>query len=257
MRLIMVVIAAAATAASAAAEVESKSITYEHAGETLQGFLVWDSSVQTKRPGVLVVHEWWGLNEYAQQRAKMLAEMGYVAFACDMYGGGKVVDHPSEAGQMANKVRENVEHWRGRALAGLDVLKNQSTVGPDRLAAIGYCFGGSTVLQLALAGADLDAVVSFHGALPDKLDASKVKASVLISHGAADNFIPEANAVAVRKAFEQAGVDYVFVYHGGARHSFTVPDAAERGVPGIKYDADANRRSWDYMQLFLENSFAE
>src|SRR5262249_25951461 len=137
-----------------------------HGGVTFKGHLAWDDSARGKRPGVLVVHEWWGLDGYARKRAEQLAGLGYVAFACDMDGQGKVAEHPKEAGKMASEVRKNVKDWQGRALAALAVLEKQEGVDPKRLAAIGYCFGGSTALQLAYAGADLAAVVTFHAALP-------------------------------------------------------------------------------------------
>lgn len=242
-------------ASPAFAEVKTKTVEYEYDGQTLKGFMAWDDSVTGKRPGVLIVHEWWGLDDDARKRARMLAELGYVAFACDMYGDGKTVDHPMEAGAMASKVRSNVETWRGRAMAGLKVLQDHEMVDSSRMAAIGYCFGGSTALQLALAGTDLKAVVSFHGALPEKPDASKVKSTVLICHGGADNFIPEANAASLREAFEKANVDYTFVYHGGARHSFTVKGADEHGIDGLKYDEDADRRSWSMMRMFFQDAF--
>jgi dienelactone hydrolase len=136
------------------AAVQTKEVEYTHDGQKLKGFFAWDDAAQGKRPGVLVVHEWWGLNDYARKRARMLAELGYVAFAADMYGDGKTTQHPQEAGQWAGQVRMNQEAWRARGLAGLSVLKGHELVDTSRLAAIGYCFGGSTVLQLAFSGAD-------------------------------------------------------------------------------------------------------
>src|ERR1700732_4583211 len=148
-------------AASARAAVQTKTISYKHGNLDCQGFLAWDDAIQGQRPGVLVVHEWWGLNDYTKQRAEQLAKLGYVAFAADMYGEGKVTEHPKEAGAMAAKVRANVQDWRERAATALDVLMAQPQCDKTKLAAIGYCFGGSTALQLAYAGADLKAVVTF------------------------------------------------------------------------------------------------
>ena len=145
--------AVALAAGAAQAAVVTKTVEYEHDGTKLKGFLAYDDASKEKRPGVLVVHEWWGLDEYAKNRCKQLAELGYVAFAPDMYGGGKVVDHPDDARKMAGMVRQNVKTWRGRAEAGLNQLKSQPNVDAGKLAAIGYCFGGSTALQLAAAGA--------------------------------------------------------------------------------------------------------
>src|SRR5271165_5503661 len=166
--------------ASVHAAVQTKTIEYKQGDQVLEGFLAWDDAVAGPRPGVLVVHEWWGLNDYARGRAEQLAKAGYVAFCPDMYGAGKVVAHPKDAGEMATKVRADVGAWRKRALAGLAVLQAQPQCDKTRCAAIGYCFGGSTALQLAFAGADLRAVVSFHGALPTPTDAEvkQIKAAI-------------------------------------------------------------------------------
>lgn len=239
----------------AQAEVKTKTITYNSGGVSCKGQLAWDDAVKGQRPGVLVVHEWWGLNDYARKRAEQLAKLGYVAFAADMYGEGKTVDHPKEAGEMAGKVRANVTEWRKRALAALETLKAQPQCDPSRVAAIGYCFGGSTVLQLALAGADLKAVVSCHGALPAPTEAEvkQIKAAILVCHGADDSFIPEKAVKTFRDALHKGGVKYDFVAYPGARHSFTVPDADKHGNPGMKYDKAADEDSWKRMQkLFAE-----
>ncbi|HUG90689.1 MAG TPA: dienelactone hydrolase family protein [Planctomycetaceae bacterium] len=239
------------------AAVQTKTVDYEHDGATLQGFFAWDDAVEGKRPGVLVVHEWWGLDRYARSRAEQLAKLGYVAFALDMYGKGKLAEHPQDAMRMAGEVRANQETWRKRALAGLEVLKGHELVDGKRLAAIGYCFGGSTVLQLAYAGADLDAGITFHAALPapGEEDAKNIRARLLICHGAEDSFIPEEAAQKFRAALDQAGADYEMIYYAGARHSFTVPDADARGLEGIKYDEDADLRSWRQMQITLREAF--
>lgn len=237
------------------AEVQTKEITYTHDGVAFKGFLAWDDAKTGKRPGVLVVHEWWGLNDYARDRAKQLAKLGYVAFACDMYGEGKVTQHPQEAGQMAGEVRKNIKTWQGRALAGLKILQDHSLVDPSKLAAIGYCFGGSTVLQLAYIGADVKAVASFHGAvqIPDEGQAAQIKAKILYCHGALDNFIPEVQIQKMRQSLDNAKADYQVVYYSGAVHSFTVPNADKAGIKGIAYQVEADRRSWQHMlTLFSE-----
>lgn len=238
---------------SASAAVQTKKIDYEHGGQTYSGHLAWDDSIKGPRPGVLVVHEWWGLDDYARKRAEQLAAMGYTAFALDMYGKGKLTEHPREAQQWATEVRQNVDEWRARALAGLDVLKKQENVDSNRLAAIGYCFGGSTVLQLAYAGAPLRGVVTFHGALSPATDeqASKLKTSILVCHGAADTFIPEQQVLAFRAPLEKAGADWQMIYYAGAKHSFTSPEADKRNMPGIAYDQKADERSWKHMQDFF------
>lgn len=241
--------------AAARAEVKTKTISYMYDGVTFKGHLAWDDAAKGKRPGVLLVHEWWGLNDYARKRADQLAGLGYVAFACDMYGDGKTTEHPKEAGEFATAVRKNVKTWQGRAQAALKVLKEQDTVDTDKLAAIGYCFGGSTALQLAYTGADLKAVVTFHAALPvpEAEQAKAIKAKLLICHGAADKFIPEETILKFRGALEDAKVDYTMVYFGGAKHSFTVAGVDKKGVEGLAYNAEADQRSWQYMQdLFRE-----
>ena len=246
---------AALTAFGAAAmgEVKTREVEYRHGDVALRGFLAWDDAKKGRRPGVLIVHEWWGHNEYARTRARMLAQMGYTALAVDMYGEGKTTKHPMEAGQMANAVRMNLENWRGRALAGLEVLKAQPQCDKSRIAAIGYCFGGSTVLQLALAGADLKAVASFHGALPrpTEAEAKQVKAAILVCHGADDSFIPEEVIKTFRGTLDKAGAKYDFVAYPGVRHSFTVPDADSHGIPGLKYDKKADEDSWRRLKELL------
>lgn len=246
-------------AAPAWAKVQTKELKYQHDGVEYHGYLAWDDAVEGPRPGVLVVHEWWGLNDYARERARQVAELGYVALACDMYGEGKTAEHPKEAGEMATKVRANVEQWRSRATAALDVLKSQPQCDPKRLAAIGYCFGGSTALQLAYSGADLKAVATFHAALPaaTPIEAKQVHAEILVNHGADDSFIPPAAIAAFKKELDAAKVPYEFVAYLGARHSFTVKDAGRHGLDGMKYDADADRQSWDKMKALLAKQFAK
>jgi dienelactone hydrolase len=208
---------------------------------------------------VLVVHEWWGLNDYARKRADELARAGYVAFAADMYGEGKHTEHPMEAGQMANKVRANIEDWRKRAVAALDVLKSQPQCDPTKTAAIGYCFGGSTALELAFSGADVKAVVSFHGALPtpSDADAKRIKAAILVCHGAEDSFIPEAAIKAFRGALDKGGAEYEFIAYPGVRHSFTVPDAGRHNIAGMKYDKEADEDSWKRMLALFAKKFGK
>ena len=157
MKLLVVASVVLVQGGVARAEIKTKEVSYQCKGVNLKGYFAWDDAVKGARPGVLVVHEWWGLNDYAKKRAEQLAQLGYVAFAADMYGEGKNTNHPDDARKMATEVRSNVEQWRQRALAALDVLKSQPQCDKTKLAAIGYCFGGSTALQLAYAGADLSA----------------------------------------------------------------------------------------------------
>jgi dienelactone hydrolase len=238
-----------AVAASANAAVKTKTVPYKHGDLECRGFLAWDDAVEGRRPGVLVVHEWWGLNDYARHRAEELAKLGYLAFAADMYGEGKTAEHPKEAGEFATKVRSNIADWRKRAEEALEVLKAQPQCDPDHLAAIGYCFGGSTALQLAYSGADLKAVATFHAALPtpSEEDAKRIKARLLICNGADDTFIKEEVIKAFRDALDKAKVKYDFVSYEGAKHSFTVPHADAVGLPGMKYDKKADEDSWKRM----------
>ena len=240
------------------AAVKTETVTYKVGDKTFKGFIAYDDASKAKRPGILVVHEFWGLNDYARKRAEQLASLGYIAFAVDMYGDGKVTEHPKEAGAMAGAVRMNQAEWLARANAGLKILRDHPMVDGKNLAALGYCFGGSTALALANAGADIKAAVSFHGALPIPADDIKgVKAKILICHGAADSFIKEETILKVRGAYDKAGVDYQMIYYGGAVHSFTVPGADSKKLDGIRYDAAADRRSWAAMRSLFNEVFED
>ncbi|HEV3385906.1 MAG TPA: dienelactone hydrolase family protein [Gemmata sp.] len=239
----------------APAAVVTKTIEYDYDGTKLKGFLAYDDAVKEKRPGVLVVHEWWGLNDYAKERCKKLAELGYVAFAVDMYGDGKSVTHPDDAMKMTTAVRNNLKLWRGRAEAGLKQLTSQPNVDPTKIAAIGYCFGGSTCLQLAYSGADLKAVATFHAGLPAPTpeEAKAIKPKILICNGADDTFISEKSINDLKEALNGASVKYTFENFPGAVHSFTVPGADKEGLKGMKYDKAADEKSWKMMlDLFKE-----
>lgn len=248
---------AALVAGSAQAEVKTREIAYEHEGTELKGVLAWDDQQTGKRPGVLVVHEWWGRNEFAQDRAVALAKMGYVAFALDMYGTGKVTNEPAQAKEWAGAARSDTQKWRARALAGLDVLKQQPETDSGKLAAIGYCFGGSTAVQLAYAGAPVKGVVSFHGALVPPAAGESVKPEVLICTGAMDSSIPAAQIEAFAIGMEEAKARYTILVFGGARHSFTNPNAGKYGIENIAYQATADHRSWANMELFFKEIFTE
>ena len=240
-------------AASAEAAVQTKQVTYKHGDLDCHGFLAWDDAIEGPRPGVLVVHEWWGLDGYTKRRAEMLAKRGYIAFAADMYGEGKTVKHPKDAGEMAGKVRANVEDWRKRGVEALEVLTSQPQCDKTNVAAIGYCFGGSTVQQLAFAGTDLKAVASFHGGLvqPTIEQVKAVKAEILICNGADDTFIPAPAIKSFREALDKGTAKYEFISYAGARHSFTVPEADSHGLDGLKYNKEADEKSWaDMLKLF-------
>jgi dienelactone hydrolase len=259
MRNVIAAAAVALAAGAAPAAVATKAVEYEHDGAKLKGFLAYDDAAQGKRPGVLVVHEWWGLDEYAKDRCKQLAELGYVAFAPDMYGEGKTVTEREHAQKMATAVRADVKAWRGRAEAGLKQLASQPNVDGSKLAAIGYCFGGSTCLQLAYAGADLKAVATFHAALPTPTaeEAKAVKPKLYVAHGADDFFIPKEAVEGFRKALDAAGVKYTFESFPGVVHSFTVPGADKHMIKGMKYDKAADEKSWAAMRALFKETLGK
>jgi dienelactone hydrolase len=237
------------------AAVQTKDIEYEHDGTKLKGVLAFDDAATGKRPGVLVFPEWWGLNDYAKMRAKQLAEMGYVAFAADMYGDGKVTEHPEDARKMSTAVRMNQAEWLGRAQAALKVLQSQENVDKDHLAAIGYCFGGSTALILAASGAPLKAVSTFHAGLPGFTadQAKPIKARILVNHGADDTFVSKESIDKFKAALDAAGIKYQFESYPGAVHSFTVKEADKHGIKGMAYNEAADTKSWQATgELFKE-----
>ncbi len=243
---------------AAAAEIRTQTISYTHDGVALEGFVAYDDALKGKLPGVMVIHEWWGLNDYARQRARMLAGLGYVAFACDMYGKGLVTTDPKEAGTWAGRFRgEDPTLVRARARAGFDVLAKHEKVDADRLAAIGYCFGGSVAQQLAYSGAPLKGVVSFHGTpvVPQPED-KDVTAAVLICHGAADTFISDEEIARFTAAATAAGIDWQWISYSSAVHSFTNPDAGRANIPGVAYQRAADLRSWAHMKAFFDELFA-
>lgn len=244
-----------------AAAVQGQEIDYRAAdGTVLKGYLAIDTSQVGRRPGVLVVHEWWGHNAYARQRAELLAALGYPALAVDMYGGGQQADHPQDAGKFAGAVRANLPLMQERFRAALELLRAQPQVDPAQVAAIGYCFGGSVVLEMARAGVDLKGVASFHGSLGGGSTArpGQVKARVLVLNGAADSFIPAEQIAAFKAEMAAAGVNYRFIDYAGALHSFTNPAAdeyARRFNMPVGYHAEADRASWAELQRFFSEIF--
>ena len=242
------------------AKVVTKEITYTANGLELKGYLAYDDAQKAQRPGVLVVHEWWGQNDYIRKRARMLAEMGYVALALDMYGDGKVAAHPQDASKFSGEVMKNLDVAEQRFMAGLALLKQQPQTDKQRIAAIGYCFGGGVVLAMARRGVDLNGVVSFHGSLGAGAPAEpgKVKAKILVLNGADDPFTKPEQIAAFKEEMKAAGVDYEFVNYPGAKHSFTNPDATENGkkfqLP-LEYNAKADKESWQKMQSFFQQIF--
>jgi dienelactone hydrolase len=243
-------------AAAAQAGVVSKPVEYDHEGTVLEGYLAYDDAIQGKRPGVLVVHEWWGLNDYVRSRVDNLARLGYVAFALDMYGKGVWTTEPAEAKKLSGHLR-GTPLLRTRAKAGLKILRDNSMVDSGKIAAIGYCFGGTTVIELAYSGADIAGVVSFHGGLTaaKSEDYNRIKARFLICHGANDAFIPAQAIQAFQDGLNKARADWQMISFGGAVHSFTNPEADKVGINGIAYNKAADERSWNYMQQFFKGIF--
>lgn len=243
---------------TASAKVVSQPLSYMHDGVTLEGHLAYDDAVSGKAPGILVVHEWWGLNDYARSRAEDLARMGFVAFALDMYGKGKSTEHPDQAAAWMKEINASMDQWLKRAMAGLDVLEKQPQVDTARLAAIGYCFGGATVQVLAYGGADLKGVVSFHGSLipPAAEQAGRTRAKILICHGAQDPMNAPETLTTYVNAMNASTINWQLIVYGGTRHSFTNPDADKRGMDALAYNPSADRRSWQHMISFFDEIFS-
>jgi dienelactone hydrolase len=240
----------------ARAEIKTQTVEYKDGDMTLKGYLAYDDAVAGKRPGVLVVPEWWGLNDYVKSRTEQLARLGYVAFAADIYGEGFTTSDPKVAAQKAGQAKE-AGLPRSRGKLALEQLRTNDHVDAQNLAAIGYCFGGATVLELARAGEDLKGVVSFHGALDTKqpAQAGQIKAKILVLHGAADPFVPPQQLAAFEKEMTDAKADYKVVPYAGAQHAFTNPDVDKAGLDGAKYNKVADEQSWQAMQQFFREIF--
>lgn len=247
-------------AASASAAIVEKTVEYQHDGVTLEGYHVYDDAVTGKRPAVLVIHQWTGLSDYEKERSRQLAGLGYNVFAADIYGKG-IRPVPPAAGQEAGKYKGDRKLFRSRLNAGLAELKKDERTDASKVAAIGYCFGGTGVLELARSGADIAGVVSFHGGLDaaDDLGATKggVKAKVLVCHGAVDPHVPTEQVTAFGKEMEEAGADWQFVAYGNAVHSFTQKKAGDDPSKGSAYDEKADKRSWEAMKAFFAEIFGK
>jgi dienelactone hydrolase len=259
----ILVVALALVAHSAQAAVKGEEVQYKAGNTVLKGYLAWDDAQKGKRPGVLVVHEWWGHNEYARERARMLVGLGYTALAVDMYGDGKLAAHPQDAGKFSGEVRKNLTMAKARFDAAQRVLKKHPTVDGRNIAAIGYCFGGAIVLEMARLGESLKGVVSFHGPLGTEQPArtGKVKARVLVLTGSDDAFIPAEQVDAFKKEMQAAKVNYRLISYPGARHAFTVKEADEISkkfnMPALAYNPEADQKSWAEMHAFLKEIFAK
>jgi dienelactone hydrolase len=239
------------------AELRTEVVEYKQGDAVLEGYFAYDDAVKGKRPSVLIVHEWMGVNPYVKKRAEQLAKLGYVAFAADIYGKGVRPKNSDEAATESKKYKTDRQLMRARVNAGLAVLKNHKLVDTKRTAAIGYCFGGTTVLELARGGADINGIVSFHGGL-DSLnpnDAKNIKGKVLALHGGDDPFVPAEQVAAFQDEMRKANVDWHMVVYGGAVHSFTNPDAGNDNSKGAAYNEKADKRSWEDMKQFFSEIF--
>jgi dienelactone hydrolase len=239
--------------------IKEENVTYISNGVTMDGYLAYDESKQGKRPGILVVHEWWGLVDYPKMRTRKLAELGYVAFAVDMYGNGKTVNNPDDAGKMAAPFYQNLQMTKARFDAALNKLKTYSQVDTNQIAAIGYCFGGGVVLNMARMGENLKGVVSFHGGLVGApADRNLLKAKILVCHGAADQFVKPQEVAQFKKQMDSIGADYMFRQYPNATHAFTNPAATPTGekykIP-IAYNGAADTASWNDMKQFFARIF--
>ena len=242
----------------ARAALHTEAVEYKQGDTVLVGYLAYDDTSTERRPGVLVVHEWWGLNDYAKRRAELLAQKGYIAFALDMYGGGKTTDHPKQAGEWATFVRQNREVGTQRFLAAYELLRNHEMTERGKIAAIGYCFGGYIVLAMAQEGVDLRGVVSFHGALPaGRVEPNTIKAKILVCHGADDASISYEQIRQFQENLRDVQADWQFIVYGGAKHGFTNPAADGLGIPTLGYNRDADMRSWKAMMTLFQEIFGQ
>jgi dienelactone hydrolase len=248
--------------ATANAEIHTEAVNYSSGGVQLTGFLAYDDSIKGKRPGVLVTHEWWGHNKHAQNRARKLAELGYTAFALDMYGSGKLAEHPKKAGEFMNAAFKNWDASKEKFKEAKKILEAHKTVDAKNIGAIGFCFGGAVSIRMARGGENLKGVVAFHSALPDqpKLAKDQVSASILVINGAEDGFLNSETVASFAKEMADANVDFTYMSLKGVRHSFTNPQAdvfsKKFNIPALKYDRAADQRSWQAMHRFFQRVFA-
>lgn len=240
-------------------KVKGLEVGYATDSVQMKGYLAFDENLSEKRPGIIIVHEWWGHNNYVRERADMLAELGYTALALDMYGDGKLAKHPDDAGKFAMSVITNLEVASDRFNAALELLKGHETVDVENIAAIGYCFGGSVVLTMANTGAELDAVAAFHsGVQLPVMPTKELKARVLVCNGGEDPFIPPETVTAFKSAMDSVGASYQYIEYPGVQHSFTSKEADANGekfnLP-LAYDADADQQSWTSMKALFDEVF--
>lgn len=248
---------------TANAGIHTEAVKYSSGGVQLTGFLAYDDTFKGKRPGILVVHEWWGHNKHAQNRARKLAELGYTAFALDMYGDGKLAEHPKKAGEFMNAAFKNWEASQAKFREAKKILQSHETVDAEKIGAIGFCFGGAVSIRMARGGENLKGVVAFHSALPDqpKMEKDQVNASILVINGADDPFLASDTVASFVKEMVDANVDFRYMSLKGVRHSFTNPQADEFSkkfnLPALKYDKQADKKSWRAMHQFFQGVFAQ
>jgi dienelactone hydrolase len=256
MKKIFSVLLMAASAFAVRAAIHTETVEYKQGDTTLEGYLAYDDSISGKRPGVLVVHQWLGLTDYEKHRAEQLAALGYVAFCADIYGKDNQPKNVQEAGALAGKYKSDRALLRARVNAALDVLEKNELVDTKHIAAIGYCFGGTTVIELARSGADISGVVSFHGGLdsPTPADGKNIKCKVLALAGADDPFQKPDDLTAFESEMRDNKVDWEITFYGNAVHAFTQPDPGFVNA-GAKYNEKADKRSWQAMKQFFAEIF--
>ncbi|MFA5059402.1 MAG: dienelactone hydrolase family protein [Candidatus Omnitrophota bacterium] len=257
MRYLFFTICIFLSASNVFAAIHTETVEYKQGDVLLEGYLAYDDALAGKRPGVLVVHEWKGIVPYTKTRAEKLASLGFVAFAADIYGKGIRPQSNEEAAQQAGIYKNDRSLMRERAKAGLNVLQNHALVDPKRVAAIGYCFGGTTVLELARSGANLKGVVSFHGGLgtPNPTDIKNFKGKILVLHGADDPFVSLMEVLAFQDEMQKGKADWQFISYGNTVHSFTNPDAGTDSSKGAAYNKLSDERSWEVMKQFFAEIF--
>jgi dienelactone hydrolase len=241
------------------AQIHTESIEYRDVDAVLEGYIAYDESFTDTRPGILVVHDWMGLGDYTKMRCEMLAKLGYFAFAADIYGKGIRPDSPEEAKKQSTKYKSDIILMRSRVNAALNEMRKQNLVNTLNIAAIGYCFGGTTVLELGRSGANIKGIVSFHGNLntENKSDAKNIRARILICHGAADPFVPLGELQAFIQEMKDANINWKFISYKGAVHSFTNPGSGDDPSKGAAYNEEADKASWEDMKNFFTEIFKD
>ncbi len=240
-------------------DIKGEEVSYSLKGLTMKGYVAYDAAIKTKRPGIVVVHEWWGSNEYARKRARQLAELGYIAFAADLFGDGKIAEDPKTAGEYATPFYQNPQMAKDRIEAAISKLKEYPQTDASKIGGVGYCFGGSMLLNSAKLGMDMKVVVSFHGGLAGvAAKPGSTTAKLLVCHGGADKFVSEDDIKHFKENLDSMKVSYQMVVYPGATHAFTNPDATATGkkfsMP-IEYNAAADKKSWNDMKFFLMREF--